>query len=80
MATLTKCPTCGFPIEASFEGETTACANCGEKLEAISQGVTIPTWLLAGSIGLLTGIVLGPAILASTKSGQEWLVKQARGG
>lgn len=76
--TLSRCPACGFPINAEYEGQTAVCAYCGEPLEAIAQGVTIPTWLFASSIGLALGIILGPTILASTESGARYLARRAK--
>lgn len=78
--TMAKCPTCGYPVMAQFEGQTAVCANCGEQMEAaISQGVTIPTPLFAGGLGFLLGMLIGPALVASTDVGKRWLEKQARG-
>lgn len=79
MPTLTKCSECGYPIQASVEGETTACAYCGEELQAITQGVTIPTPLFVGLLGFGLGMLLGPALVATTDEGRKWLEKQARG-
>lgn len=76
--TMSKCSACGFPIQAEYEGQTTVCAYCGEKLEAIAQGVTIPTWLFASTVGLAAGILLGPAILGSTEAGARYLERKAR--
>lgn len=76
--TISKCPICGFPINAEYEGQTTVCAYCGTKLEAVSQGVTIPTWLFASGIGLAIGIIFGPVILGSTESGARYLERRAR--
>lgn len=78
MATKTtgSCAICGYPIAASYEGESVTCPNC--KTTNIAQGVTIPNWLLAGGIGLAVGIIAGPAIMASTETGQKWLEKQVR--
>lgn len=76
MATLTKCSECGYPIQANFEGETTVCAYCGETL--IAQGITIPTSLFVGVITFGLGVLLGPALIATTAGGREWLEKQAR--
>ncbi len=45
---------------------------------AEGEGVTIPTWLLAGGIGLLAGTIFGPSIMASTKSGSEKLAELSR--
>jgi len=76
-----SCPACGYPVAANFEGETAVCANCGEKMEAtISQGVTIPTPVFIGVLAFAAGILIGPALLASTQTGQAWLMRQAKGG
>lgn len=75
MTTLTKCPICGYPIQAHVVGETTACSYCGEHL--ISQGVTIPTSIFVGALFFGLGMLLGPALVATTDSGKRWLVKQA---
>lgn len=77
METLTKCPVCGYPIQASVEGEAAVCAYCGEQL--IAQGVTIPTPLFVGLIAFGLGVLLGPALIATTSEGRGWLEKQARG-
>lgn len=45
---------------------------------AEGEGVTIPTWLLAGGIGLLAGTIFGPSIMASTKTGSEKLAELSR--
>lgn len=77
MPTLSNCPACSFPIQANVEGETQACAYCGEHL--IAQGVTIPTPLFIGVIAFGLGVLLGPALIATTTEGRSWLEKQARG-
>lgn len=72
MPTLTRCSECGYPIQANVAGETTVCAYCGEKLEAvISQGPLGSFVLFMIGIGL--GIIVGPAIISSSKEGSEWL-------
>lgn len=78
--TMTKCPACGYPIMAHYEGETALCANCGQKVEmAVSNGiVTVPTPLFAGLIGFGLGMLFGPALLSSTRGGARWLDKQAK--
>ena len=76
--TIAKCSSCGYPLAAEIEGQIESCPNCGAINEAISQGVTIPTWIFASSIGLGLGIVFGPAILASTDSGAKYLAKKAQ--
>lgn len=78
---IASCPTCGYPVTAHFEGETAVCTYCGEKMEAIiSQGVTIPTPVFIGVLAFAAGVFLGPALLASTQTGQAWLMRQAKGG
>lgn len=74
--TLSKCPVCSYPIQAEYEGQPAVCAYCGENL--IAQGVTIPTPLFAGLIGFGIGLLIGPAIIATSAAGRDWLVKQAR--
>ena len=74
--TLSKCSGCGFPIQAEFEGQSSVCAYCGENL--IAEGVTIPTSLFVGLLTFGIGMFLGPAILASTSEGSQWLMKQAK--
>lgn len=46
--------------------------------QGISEGVTIPTWLFAGTAGLVFGVFFGPTILASTAEGSDYLAKAAR--
>ena len=77
MTTLTKCPTCGYPVQAEVEGQTTVCAYCGEHL--ITQGVTIPTTLFWSILTFGLGVLIGPALIASSDEGKKWLEKQARG-
>jgi len=73
------CAVCGFPIpEPSYVGQQVKCPYCGSINEAIKQGITIPTPVFAGLLGFVFGVVLGPSLLASTKSGSEWLAKKAR--
>lgn len=74
--TISSCGACGYPLAASYEGESVTCPNCS--ITNIAQGVTIPTWLMTLGIGLSIGILAGPAIMASTEEGQRWLEKQVR--
>lgn len=80
--TIGSCSTCGYPLTASHEGQIVSCPNCSSKnetiTEAITGGVTIPNWLLMLGIGLGVGIIAGPAIMASTETGQAWLERQVR--
>lgn len=74
-----QCPVCGYPIpEPEYLGAQVRCAYCGQISESISEGVTIPTWLLWLGIGLTAGTFLGPSILASTEAGSQWMAKKAR--
>ena len=75
--TITKCAACGYPITAEFEGQTVDCPMCSQTNE-ITQGVTIPTPLFVGFIAFALGMIVGPAIIASTSEGRTWLEKQAR--
>jgi len=52
---------------------------CATVNEAVSQGVTISTPVFVGIIAFFAGIILGPALIASTSEGRAWLEKQARG-
>ena len=45
---------------------------------SISNGVTVPTWLFAGGLGLVFGVVIGPAIMASTEAGSRRLAEMSR--
>ena len=74
--TISPCVSCGYPIAAEYSGQTVSCPMCSTINEAIT-GVTIPTWLFAGGIGVLLGIIAGPAIIGSTEEGAAWLRKQA---
>ena len=73
------CSTCKYPLqEPVYDGQNVTCPYCNSINVAIAQGVTIPTWLLTLGIGLTVGIIAGPALLASTESGSQWLEKQVR--
>jgi len=71
-----SCPICKYPIAVSYAGQEVHCPNCSANF--ISQGVTIPSWLLAGAIGIGIGVIFGPSILASTEAGSQWLAKKSR--
>ena len=75
MGTTIACAECAYPLSAHV-GQEVSCPMC-ETVNEISQGVTIPTWLFASGVGLLIGIIVGPAILGSTEEGQKWLQRQA---
>ena len=77
MSTITKCASCGYPLAAESIGEITSCPMCGTVNEAI-QGVTIPTPLFVGLLSFGLGVLLGPALIATTATGREWLEERAR--
>ena len=78
MATKIGSCTCGYPITAKYHGQKVSCPYCHSLNEAVSQGVNVPTWLVAGGIGLLLGIFAGPALIASTEEGARWLERRVR--
>jgi len=68
------CPVCGNPMVAKEAGERRLSGS------NITNGdVVIPTWLFAGSVGLLLGIFLGPTLLASTREGSQYLARVVEG-
>lgn len=77
VGTIAKCPVCGYPIKAEYEGQSAVCEYCGANLIA-QDGVTIPTPLFVGVICFGLGMLLGPALIATTAGGRDWLEKQAR--
>lgn len=73
-----SCAVCRYPLrDVADEGEVIKCPYCGTINEAIGQ-VSIPTPLFTFMIGVGLGVLLGPALIASTQSGAEWLAKKAR--
>ena len=77
--TIGSCASCGYPLAASHPGQIETCPMCATVNEAVSQGVTISTPVFVGIIAFFAGIILGPALIASTSEGRAWLEKQARG-
>lgn len=77
-----SCPVCKFPIlirEDTQEGQQVKCPNCGEISKAIAaNGVTIPTPVFVGFITFGLGVLLGPALLATTAGGQRWMERQIK--
>ncbi len=78
MAVKGSCYSCGYPISVPAMGAKISCPMCQSVNEAVSAGVSIPTWLFASTIALAVGILAGPAIIATTETGQRWLEKQVR--
>lgn len=71
-----ECYSCGYPITARL-GKQIGCPSCGEINRAIT-GITIPTWLLVGTITFVAGVILGPSLLASTDAGSKYLARQVK--
>ncbi len=76
--TISSCAECNYPLAVKRVGERATCPMCGTVNEAISQ-VTIPTPLFVGFVAFGLGVLLGPALIATTTEGRSWLEKQARG-
>lgn len=45
---------------------------------AYPDEVRVPVWLFAGFIGLVSGMIIGPSIMATTKAGSERLAELSR--
>jgi hypothetical protein len=75
-----SCPVCKFPIKVDddiSESQQIRCPSCGVISETIRQ-ITIPTGVFTFGLGVLIGVIFGPALIASTETGAEWLAKKAR--
>jgi len=78
--TIGSCGVCGYPLAAEVEGQQVTCPMCSSINEAIAQeGITIPGTLFWSLIAFGVGVILGPALIASTAEGRRWLEEQARG-
>ena len=73
-----SCASCGNKMEA-YTSDQPSPQGPYNSMVRISQGVEIPVPLFAGAIGLLIGIIAGPAIIASTKGGAARLERMAAG-
>jgi hypothetical protein len=72
------CPVCKYPIPAPMQyGQMVKCPYCNAISRAVTQ-ITVPTPLFVGILSFIAGVILGPAVIASTQSGAEWLAKKAR--
>jgi len=73
------CAICKYPAPApSHVGQQVKCAYCGSINEAITD-VTIPTPVFVGFLAFAAGVFFGPAILAATDVGSDYLARQIRG-
>ena len=72
------CALCRYPItEPTYIGQEVKCPYCGSINTAITQ-VTIPTPVFVGLVAFGAGVLFGPALMATTESGQAWLERQIR--
>lgn len=76
--TISKCISCGYPIEAMYVGQRVSCPMCGSINEAVTQGVTIPTPAFVGILCFFGGMLIGPSLIAGTSGGRDWLEEQTR--
>jgi len=44
----------------------------------ISNGVTLPSWFVIGTVAFIGGVVLGPSLLSATEAGSRYLERQVR--
>ena len=89
----TLCSSCSYPIKVDYVGQAIKCPFCGTRgivadkevkvlnriqNDGIAQNdVTLPSWLVAGGIGLIIGVIFGPALLASSREGAQRLARLA---
>lgn len=77
--TISKCVSCGYPLAAEYEGQQVSCPMCNTLNEVITQeGITIPTPVFVGVLCFFGGMLIGPALVATTSGGRDWLEKQAK--
>lgn len=67
-----------FGVDEGTARRALAIAPVGALVPGASDGVTIPTWLFAGMMGLGFGIILGPSIFALSTAGSRRLAELAR--
>ncbi len=72
-----SCASCGNKMEA-YASDQPGPQGPYNSMVRISQEVGIPAPLFAWVIGLVIGVIAGPAIVASTKSGAQALERLAR--
>ncbi len=74
------CAICGYPIKAARgNGQQVRCPYCSTINEAVITQVSIPTPVFVGFIAFAAGVFFGPAILAATDTGADYLARQVRG-
>ena len=78
MTKTNTCLSCHYPVQqATYEGQQIKCPYCGTIHEAIAD-ITIPTPVVVGLIAFAAGVLFGPALMATTQSGQAWMERQIR--
>lgn len=86
-----SCSSCGFPIAVKHIGQAVACPFCqtiGIAVQeeedmysnrvrgtGIADGLTIPSWLVAGITGFTVAAIFWPTIMASTEAGSRKLAE-----
>ena len=73
------CSICQYPVSISglAVGDEVRCPYCGGISQVISE-VSTGSAVLAGVIGFIVGVVVGPSFLLGIKAGQEALERKAR--
>jgi len=72
------CASCRYPIQTPAQvGQTVKCPYCTTINEAITQ-VVIPTPVFVGFVAFAAGVLLGPAILAATDAGSDYMARRIR--
>lgn len=81
------CSRCSYPIKTDYVGQAIKCPYCDTRgivqevnmlsrvSDGITQNVALPTWLVAGGMGLALGLILGPLLLTSTREGSQYLAE-----
>lgn len=61
-------------------GEKVICSNCQTHLVMtdIGQDISVPAPIIVGLLGFVLGVIVGPALLATSDEGSKWLARQAR--
>ncbi len=77
------CCSCSYPIAVTRIGQQVTCPFCGETgiVKSVAQengGVTVPTWLVIGTVSFIAGGILWPALMATTEEGSKRLAELSR--
>ena len=65
-----------------MRGKCTSCSAVAEAEQVvrnyIGEGVSIPTWLFFLGLGTVTGMIIGPSLMATTAAGSARLAELSR--